>query len=168
MIRPLLASVLTVFIPLTAAGRPNVLIVLTDDLGYSDVGCYGSEIETPTLDRLASKGLRFSQFYNTAKCHSSRVSLLSGRWCRQAGDESLARAITLPEVLRPAGYFTAMSGKWHLKIPQPLHRGLGRHPPAAFRRTTEIRAAARRHGTLASAGLHSGMGQANGRSPRLG
>lgn len=67
MIRPLLASVLTVFIPLTAAGRPNVPVVLTDDLGFSGVGCYGSEIETPTLARLASNGLRFSQFYNTAQ-----------------------------------------------------------------------------------------------------
>jgi arylsulfatase len=91
--------------------KPNVLVILTDDLGFSDLGCYGSEIPTPNLDRLAAKGLRFSNFYNTAKCHSSRVSLLTGRWCRQAGDEPMARAVTIPEVLAPAGYFTAMTGK---------------------------------------------------------
>jgi arylsulfatase A-like enzyme len=102
-----------------AAARPNVLVILTDDLGYSDLGCYGSEIETPTLDRLAARGLRFSNFYNTGKCHSSRVSLLTGRWCRQAGDEPMTHAVTLPEMLRPTGYFTAISGKWHLaKTPE--------------------------------------------------
>ncbi len=109
-----------------AAPRPNVLVVLTDDLGYSDLGCYGSEIATPTLDRLATNGLRFSQFYSTAKCHSSRVSLLTGRWCRQAGDESMAKAVTLPEVLRPAGYFTAACGKWHL-TKQPTDFGFDRY-----------------------------------------
>ncbi|MCA1963099.1 MAG: arylsulfatase [Prosthecobacter sp.] len=106
--------------------KPNILVILTDDLGFSDLGCYGSEIETPNLDRLAARGLRFTQFYNTAKCHSSRVSLLSGRWCRQAGDESLRRAVTIPEALAPAGYFTAMTGKWHLDK-QPTDFGFQRY-----------------------------------------
>jgi arylsulfatase len=124
------AAVCLASIPLAGAAapaaRPNLLLVLTDDLGFSDLGCYGSEIATPTLDRLAAGGLRFSQFYNTAKCHSSRVSLLSGRWCRQAGDESLRRAVTIPEVLAPAGYFTAMVGKWHLQQ-QPTDFGFQRY-----------------------------------------
>ena len=109
-----------------AEQRPNVLLVLVDDMGFSDLGCYGSEIETPNMDRLAANGVRFSQFYNTAKCHSSRVSLLSGRWCRQAGDESLQRAVIIPEVLAPAGYFTAMSGKWHLSK-EPTDFGFQRY-----------------------------------------
>ena len=65
---------------LFAAAQPNFLLVMADDMGFSDLGCYGSEIDTPNMDKLAANGVRFSQFYNTAKCHSSRVSLLSGRW----------------------------------------------------------------------------------------
>lgn len=107
-------------------GQPNLLLVMVDDMGFSDLGCYGSEIETPHLDKLAANGVRFTQFYNTAKCHSSRVSLLSGRWCRQAGDESLKRAAIIPEVLAPAGYFTAMTGKWHLSQ-EPTHFGFQRY-----------------------------------------
>lgn len=97
-----------------AAKRPNILVLMADDLGFSDLGCYGGEIETPNLDRLAKNGIRFSQFYNTAKCHSSRISLLTGRYAFQAGNTSLSRATTSAEVLGEAGYFTAMSGKWHL------------------------------------------------------
>ena len=87
---------------------------MADDLGFSDLGCYGSEIDTPNLNRLANNGLRFSQFYNTGKCHSSRVSLLKGLYCDQAGSSSLSRGSTIAEVLKPAGYSTRMSGKWHL------------------------------------------------------
>ncbi|MDG2255951.1 MAG: arylsulfatase [Opitutaceae bacterium] len=97
-----------------AQDRPNVVVIMTDDLGFSDIGCYGAEIETPNLDKLAADGLRFSQFYNTAKCHSSRVSLLSGQYCIAAGDTALTHTVTSAEVLRDAGYFTAMTGKWHL------------------------------------------------------
>ena len=106
--------------------RPNVVVILVDDLGFSDLGCYGSEIDTPTLDSLAANGLRFSQFYNTAKCHSSRVSLLTGRYCIQAGDVKLTRATTIAEVLGQAGYFTAMTGKWHLDK-QPTDFGFDRY-----------------------------------------
>ena len=91
-----------------------MVVIMVDDLGYSDLGCYGGEIETPHLDKLAANGLRFSQFYNTAKCHSSRVSLLTGQYCIAAGDVALSHAVTSAEVLKDAGYFTAMSGKWHL------------------------------------------------------
>ena len=98
----------------TAADRPNIILIMADDLGFSDIGCYGSEIKTPNLDKLASNGLRFTQFYNTAKCHSSRVSLLTGLYCDQAGSSSLSRGATIAEALGAAGYSTAMSGKWHL------------------------------------------------------
>ena len=109
-----------------AAERPNIVIVMVDDLGFSDFGCYGSEIQTPNIDALAADGIRFRQFYNTAKCHSSRVSLLTGLYCNQAGSESLSRGVTIAEVLRQAGYRTAMVGKWHLKG-QPTDRGFQRY-----------------------------------------
>ncbi|MBW2596973.1 MAG: sulfatase-like hydrolase/transferase, partial [Deltaproteobacteria bacterium] len=89
-----------------AKERPNILVIMVDDLGFSDIGCYGGEIDTPNLDKLADNGLRFSQFYNTAKCHSSRVSLLTGKYCYQAGDRNLTKAVTSAEVLSKAGYFT--------------------------------------------------------------
>ncbi|QGJ69925.1 Choline-sulfatase [Planctomycetales bacterium 10988] len=113
-------------VSITSAKRPNVLVIMVDDLGYSDLGCYGSEIDTPQLDALAEGGLRFSQFYNTAKCHSSRVSLLTGQYCIAAGDVKLSHAVTSAEVLQNGGYFTAMTGKWHLRE-QPTDFGFQRY-----------------------------------------
>ena len=83
---PVLLSLLS-FIPLLglAGKRPNVIIVMADDMGWSDIGCYGSEIETPNLDRLAKNGLRFTQFYNTGRCCPTRASLLTGTYPHQAG-----------------------------------------------------------------------------------
>lgn len=108
--------------------RTNVVIVLVDDMGYSDIGCYGGEIPTPNLDRLAGRGVRMSQFYNTARCCPSRASLLTGLHPHQTGVGILTedqrpvgyagtlndRCVTIAEVLRSAGYATYMSGKWHL------------------------------------------------------
>jgi arylsulfatase len=108
------------------AKRPNVLILLADDLGFSDIGCYGGEIETPNLDRLATGGLRFTQFYNTARCWPSRAALLTGYYAQQVRRDTLpgiqsggrgqrpAWAPLIPELLRPLGYRSYHSGKWHV------------------------------------------------------
>ena len=119
-------SLVTGFVELEAAERPNIVVIMVNDMGYSDLGCFGSEIETPRLDELARKGLRYSQFYNTAKCHSSRVSLLTGQYCLAAGNTSMNHAVTSAEVLKASGYFTAMTGKWHLKF-QPTDFGFDRY-----------------------------------------
>ncbi|MCA9191934.1 MAG: arylsulfatase [Planctomycetales bacterium] len=106
--------------------RPNIVLIMADDLGFADLGCYGSEIDTPNLDQLAKNGIQCTQFYNTAKCHSSRVSLLTGLYCDQAGAESLERGTTIAKQLRDCGYFTAMVGKWHLEK-QPTDQGFNRY-----------------------------------------
>lgn len=98
----------------SAQDRPNILLIMVDDLGFADLGCYGSEIQTPHMDRLASNGLRLTQFYNTSKCHSSRLSLLSGQYSHYAGEEDFRNAVTIAQVLKDAGYSTSMTGKWHL------------------------------------------------------
>jgi arylsulfatase A-like enzyme len=118
--------------------RPNVLLILADDLGWSDLGCYGGEIETPAIDALAAGGLRFSQAYNSSRCCPSRASLLTGLYPHQAGigrfvgrDTGLPgyrgrlndNTATLAEVLSHAGYGTFMVGKWHLNEPGPTERG---------------------------------------------
>jgi len=109
-----------------ASEKPNIVLIMADDLGFSDLGCYGAEIDTPSLDKLANEGLRFTRFYNTAKCHSSRVCLLTGLWCNQAGSEQLSRGATLAEVVKPAGYHTMMVGKWHLSK-EPTDFGFDRY-----------------------------------------
>nr|WP_261340569.1 arylsulfatase [Roseimaritima ulvae] len=109
-----------------SSDRPNIVLILADDMGYSDLGCYGGEIDTPNLDALAQGGVRFSQFYNTAKCHSSRVSLLTGQYCIAAGDTALSHGVTSAEVLGNNNYFTLMAGKWHLRK-QPTDFGFQRY-----------------------------------------
>lgn len=103
----------------TPRARPNVLVIMADDLGFSDLGCYGSEISTPNLDALAKDGLRFTQFYNTARCWPSRACLLSGYYPQQIRMDppkgNLPRwARLLPHHLKPAGYRSYHSGKWHV------------------------------------------------------
>ncbi len=115
--------------PVTKADRrPNIIVILADDLGFSDLGCYGGEINTPNLDYLASNGLRYTQFYNTSRCCPTRASLLTGLYNQQAGIGKMTEAedepgyrgrltentVTLAEVLKSAGYQTAMTGKWHV------------------------------------------------------
>ncbi len=113
-------------LPAAAPARPNVVLIMADDMGFSDIGCYGSEIKTPHIDRLAREGMMFTQFYNNAKCTTTRASLLSGMYPRNNGN-SIPRDIpTIAETMRANGYQTAMSGKWHLgsKAPQrPFDRG---------------------------------------------
>ena len=108
--------------------RPNIVIILADDMGFSDPGCYGGEIQTPNINWLASNGIRFTEFYNTSRCCPSRASLLTGLYNQQAGIGDMTtdqhepgyrghltdNTVTLAEVLKAAGYQTAMSGKWHV------------------------------------------------------
>src|ERR1700722_9603416 len=133
-----------------APPRPNVVFILADDLGYSDLGCYGGEIATPNLDSLAAGGLRFTQFYNNARCCPTRASLLTGLYPHQAGVGHMLQETekpgytgglngscrTIAEVLRPAGYRSYAVGKWHVtrhtgkdgpKDNWPLARGFDRY-----------------------------------------
>ncbi|MBX2842685.1 MAG: arylsulfatase [Flammeovirgaceae bacterium] len=108
--------------------KTNILVIMADDMGYSDIGCYGGEINTPNIDGLAKNGLKFTQFYNTARCCPTRASLLSGLYPHQAGigymmtdkgqvgykGDLSQNCITIAEALKPAGYSTYLSGKWHV------------------------------------------------------
>ena len=106
--------------------RPNFILIMVDDMGYSDIGCYGGEVKTPNLDQLAKNGLRFTQFYNTAKCHTTRAELLTGNYAYSIGDNKMEHGATFGEVLRPIGYRTLISGKWH-QVPLPTTRGFDRY-----------------------------------------
>ena len=133
------------------AKRPNVIVILLDDVGFSDIGAFGSEVPTPNIDALARNGLAFTQFYNSARCSPSRAALLTGTYPHQAGLGHLEgvdvpgsqglqsklsdRVVTLAEVMRSAGYFTAMAGKWHLGISHgvgPWQRGFDRSLTSPF------------------------------------
>ncbi len=125
-----------------APPRPNVIVILADDMGFSDAGCYGGEIRTPNIDRLASDGVRFTQFYNTGRCCPTRAALLTGLYQHQAGigcmnqdlgkpayqGELNDRCVTIAEVLHDSGYHTGMAGKWHL-----THLTISSGGPAAKR-----------------------------------
>jgi arylsulfatase A-like enzyme len=102
-----------------AGSRPNIVIILVDDMGYSDPGCFGGEINTPNIDALAAQGVRFSDFYNCARCCPTRASLLTGAYAQRIGMDEFGRTMdldvpTLAERLRAVGYRTAINGKWHL------------------------------------------------------
>ena len=119
-----------------SAAPPNIILILADDMGYSDLGCYGGEINTPNLDQLAAEGVRFTQFYNAARCCPTRASLISGLYPHQAGMGAMINdpattpegpyqgylsknAVTIAEVLKQANYYTAASGKWHVGEERP-------------------------------------------------
>ena len=143
---PVLALLVASFAP---AKSPNIVLIMADDMGYSDIGCYGSEIKTPVLDQLAENGLRYTQFYNTSRCCPTRAALISGLYSHQTGMGLMEgdrgwpayrgvinkRCVTIPEALKSAGYRSYMSGKWHLtrhKSPNgdtsawPMQRGFDR------------------------------------------
>lgn len=125
------------------SSRPNIVVILADDMGFSDLGCYGGEINTPHLDRLAARGTRFTQFYNAARCCPTRAALLTGVYPHQCGVGFMSEdwhqpayrgrlngtCVTIAEALRPAGYRTLISGKWHVGGQRgywPLDRGFDR------------------------------------------
>ncbi len=123
------------------APRPNIILIMADDVGYSDIGCFGGEISTPNLDGLAANGLRFTQFYNTSRCCPTRASLLTGLYPHQAGVGHMmndrgappyqgdlnSHCMTIAQVVKLAGYETYMAGKWHVTPLLPSREAPSKH-----------------------------------------
>ena len=120
LLLPLLFSCSVLWGAPASEQRPNIILVMADDLGWSDIGCYGGEIDTPHIDSLSRDGMRFTQFYNNAICGPTRASLLTGLYCQQTGHrgdrwnepKNFDVCVTFGEVLQQAGYRTMMVGKW--------------------------------------------------------
>ena len=146
----IVALVMILTFQVTSAQKPNIILILADDLGFSDLGCYGGEIPTPNIDKLAQTGVRFTQFYNTSRCCPTRASLLTGLYQHEAGVGHMTsegpfdfdygvdgyrgqlnrNCVTIAEVLKNAGYNTYMTGKWHLGSDmddRPLQRGFDKY-----------------------------------------
>ena len=125
-----LIATLGICVPTLAAipidDRPNIVLIMVDDMGFSDLGCYGGEVDTPNLNQLAKTGLRYTQFYNCAKCETTRATLLSGQYYPEVETAKLENCITIAEGMKIGGYRTLMTGKWHLESTPP-DRGFDRY-----------------------------------------
>lgn len=108
---------------LAIAERPNIILIMADDLGYSDIGCYGGEIATPNIDKICEEGMRFHNFYNNSKCGPTRASLLTGKYAHKV---TFRNQVTFAEILQSAGYRTLMAGKWH-QPDTPIDYGFDRY-----------------------------------------